>query len=113
MPYTKKLLELQTKAEKRGEIQQNPEANQFTVKGVQEGTRLHQVFTYPAPKGAPLKQDYDVFVQPRGGKEWTKVDLSEMGSMDALDLYLTSSRADFPLYCCLDDMGYHYIEIYQ
>ena len=74
MPYTKKLLELQTKAEKRGEIQQNPEANQFTVKGVQEGTRLHQVFTYPAPKGAPLKQDYDVFVQPRGGKEWTKVD---------------------------------------
>ena len=46
-------------------------------------------------------------------KEWTKVDLSEMGSMDALDLYLTSSRADFPLYCCLDDMGYHYHEIYQ
>ena len=46
-------------------------------------------------------------------KEWTKVDLSEMGSMDALDLYLTSSRADFPLYCCLDDMGYHYHELYQ
>ena len=46
-------------------------------------------------------------------KEWTKVDLSELGSMDALDLYLTSSRADFPLYCCLDDMGYHYHEIYQ
>ncbi|MCR5850910.1 MAG: glycoside hydrolase family 88 protein [Bacteroidaceae bacterium] len=74
MPYTKKLLELQAKAEKRGEIQQNPEANQFTVKGVQEGTRLHQVFTYPAPEGAPLKHDYDVFVQPRGSKEWTRVD---------------------------------------
>ena len=46
-------------------------------------------------------------------KEWTKVDLSEMGSLDALDLYLTSSRADFPLYCCLDDMCYHYHELYQ
>ncbi len=74
MPYTKKLLNLQAKAEKRGEIQQNPEANQFTVKGEQEGTRLHQVFTYPAPEGAPLKHDYDVFVQARGSKEWTRVD---------------------------------------
>ncbi|MCR5780758.1 MAG: alginate lyase family protein, partial [Bacteroidaceae bacterium] len=74
MPYTKKLLDLQAKAENRGDIQQNPEANQFTVKGVQEGTRLHRVFTYPAPDGAPLKHDYDVFVQPRGSKEWTRVD---------------------------------------
>lgn len=24
--------------------------------------RIHQVFTYAAPEGAPLKQDYDVFV---------------------------------------------------
>lgn len=74
MPYTKKVLDLQRKAEKHGEIQQNPESNQFIVKGVQEGKRPHQVFTYPAPDGAPLKHDYDVFVQPRGGKEWTKVD---------------------------------------
>ena len=74
MPYTKKLLDLQAKAEKRGEIQQNSEANQFTVKGVQEGTRLHQVFTYPAPEGAPLKHDYEVFVRPRSSQEWTKVD---------------------------------------
>ena len=74
MPYTKKLLDLQAKAEKRGEIQQNPEANQFTVKGVREGKRLHQVFTYSAPVGAPLKHDYDVYVCPRGSKEWTKVD---------------------------------------
>ena len=36
--------------------------------------RLHQVFTYPAPEGAPLKHDYDVYVQPRGEKEWTKVE---------------------------------------
>ena len=46
-------------------------------------------------------------------KEWTKVELSDLGNIDALELYLTSSRADFPLYCCLDDMGYHYHEIYQ
>lgn len=74
MPYTKKVLDLQKKAEKRGEITINPEANQFTVKGVKEGAKLHQVFTYPAPIGAPLKHDYDVFIQPRGHKEWTKID---------------------------------------
>ena len=74
MPYVKKLLALQAKAEKRGEIKQNPEANQFHVKGVKEGAKLHQVFTYAAPDGAPLKQDYDVFIQPRGKKEWTRID---------------------------------------
>lgn len=74
MPYVKKLLALQAKAEKRGEIKQNPEANQFHVKGVKEGAKLHQVFTYAAPEGAPLKQDYDVYIQPRGKKEWTRID---------------------------------------
>ena len=74
MPYTKRLLELQRKAEQRGEIAEGMEARTFTVKGVKEGTRLHQVFTYPAPEGAPLKHDYDVFVQPRGSKEWTRID---------------------------------------
>jgi len=74
MPYVKKLLALQAKAEKRGEIKLNPEANQFHVKGVKEGAKLHQVFTYAAPEGAPLKQDYDVFIQPRGKKEWMKID---------------------------------------
>ncbi len=74
MPNTKKVLELQAKAEKRGEITVNPEANQFSVKGVKEGAKLHQAFTYPAPEGAPLKHDYDVYIQPRGHKEWTKID---------------------------------------
>lgn len=74
MPYTKKLLDLQAKAKKRGEIFRNPEADQFSVKGVKEGHKLHQVFTYAAPEGAPLKHDYDVYVQPRGQKEWTKLD---------------------------------------
>lgn len=74
MPYTKKLLSLQAKAEKRGEIKRNPEADQFTVPGVKEGAKLHSVFTYTAPAGAPLKQDYDVYVQPRGRQEWTKID---------------------------------------
>ena len=46
-------------------------------------------------------------------KEWTKVDLADIGRIDGLDLHLSSNRADFPLYCCLDDMGYHYVEIYQ
>ncbi len=74
MPYTKKLLDLQKKAEKRGEIKHNPEADQFSVKGVAEGEKLHSITTYAAPEGAPLKHDYDVFIQPRGRKEWTKID---------------------------------------
>ena len=74
MPYTKKILDLQKKAAKQGELKYGLESNEFRVKGVTEGKKLHQVFTYPAPKGAPLKHDYDVFVQPRGGKEWTKID---------------------------------------
>lgn len=74
MPYTKRVLDLQAKAEKRGEIKYNPEANQFSIKGVKEAAKLHQVFTYAAPEGAPLKHDYDVYVQPRGQKEWTKID---------------------------------------
>lgn len=74
MPYTKKVLDLQKKAEKRGKIKRNPEADQFSVKGVKEGQKLHSVCTYPAPQGAPLKHDYDVFIQPRGKKDWTKID---------------------------------------
>ena len=44
---------------------------------------------------------------------WTEVDLTSLGKIDELSLHLTSSRDDFPLYCCLDDMGYHYYELYQ
>ncbi len=74
MPYTQKLLKLQAKAEKKGNIKRNPEADEFTVRGVKEGSRLHQIFTYAAPAGAPLKHDYDVYVQPRGEKTWTRID---------------------------------------
>ena len=74
MPYTKKLLDLQKKAEQRNEIVKNMEADQFVVKGVREGTKEHQVFTCPAPEGAPLKHDYEVYVRPRSSQEWTEVD---------------------------------------
>ena len=46
-------------------------------------------------------------------KEWTEVDLTELGSLNFIDFKLTSSRADFPLYCCLDDLMVHYVEVYQ
>lgn len=48
---------------------------------VKEFQKLHQAFTYPAPEDAPLKHDYDVYVQPRDSKEWTKVDTSWRWSM--------------------------------
>ncbi len=74
MPYVKKVLDLQKKAEKQGKISGNTESKTFTVSGVKEGAKLHRVTTYSAPDGAPLKHDYDVFIQPRGAKEWTRID---------------------------------------
>ena len=74
MPYTKKVLALRDKALRRGEISKGIEAQTFYAPGVTEGKKLHQVFTYPAPEGAPLKHDYDVYVQPRGSKEWVRID---------------------------------------
>lgn len=44
--------------------------------------------------------------------EWKLLSLEPLGKVDAVDLHLTSSRADFPLYCCLDDMSWYYAEIY-
>ena len=74
MPYTKRVLELRRKAVKKGEISGNVESQTFLAPGVTEGKRLHQVFTYPAPEGAPLKHDYDVFILPSGHKEWQRID---------------------------------------
>ena len=74
MPYTKRVLQLQQEATERGELTLNPEANRFTVKGVAEGKKLNSIVTYPAPEGAPLRHDYDVFIRPRDIKEWTRID---------------------------------------
>lgn len=68
MPYTKKVLAMQDKAERRGK------SRTLNVPGVKEGAKLHSIYTYPAPEGAPLKSDYDVFVRPRGVEEWTRID---------------------------------------
>lgn len=68
MPYTKKVLQLQDKAQRNGE------SREVRTPHVREGLKLHQAYTYMAPEGAPLKDDYDVFIQPRGSKEWTKID---------------------------------------
>lgn len=59
MPYTKMALDVLAGKRK----------NKTT-----EYAKLHAAYTYAAPAGAPLKHDYDVFIQPRGAKEWTKID---------------------------------------
>ena len=46
-------------------------------------------------------------------EEWTELDISSLSKIDAIDFHLTSSRPDFPLYCCVDNMGYHYYVLYQ
>ena len=45
--------------------------------------------------------------------KWTEVDLTRMGKADVIDLHLESSRPDLPLYCCLDNLLFHYSEIYN
>ena len=67
MPYTKKVLDLRKK------VKAHNANGELRAPGVEEGQKLHQVFTYPAPQGAPLKHDYDVYICPRG-KEWVKID---------------------------------------
>ncbi len=84
MPYTKQLLELQAKAVRKGEVRHNLEADEFIVKGVKEGERLHELFCYPAPGGAPLKHDYEVYVRPRNSEAWTKID-TYMAKVNAWD----------------------------
>jgi len=74
MPYTKKVLAIFEKAVKRGEVKSNIESEYFFAPGVKEGAKLHSIYTYAAPEGAPLKHDYEVYIQPRGKKEWTKID---------------------------------------
>ncbi len=74
MPYTQRLLALQAKAEREGRMSASGEGRTFQVPGVTEGQRLHQLFTYPAPQGAPLRHDYAVFVRPRSSEHWTQVD---------------------------------------
>lgn len=74
MPYTKKVLVIQEKARKKNANKGNIESDMFLAPGVTEGAKLHSIYTYAAPEGAPLKHDYDVFIQPRGHKEWTKID---------------------------------------
>lgn len=51
---------------------------------VKEYAKLHQTYTYPAPKGAPLKHDYEVYVQPRGSKEWKQID-TYMAKVNAIN----------------------------
>ncbi len=68
MPYTEKVLDLQVKAEAKGE------SRETRAPGVNEGVKLHQTFAYPAPSGAPLKYDYDVYVRSLGEDDWTHID---------------------------------------
>ena len=111
MPYTEKLLALQAIAEKNNEIRHNPEADWFRVKGVQEDTRLHQVFTYAAPASAPLKHDYDVYVQPRGSKDWIRID-TYMAKVNApTSGTMTGHRTAEMSYCFFDFTGDVFVRV--
>lgn len=44
-------------------------------------------------------------------EKWTEVDLSPLGAVERIELHLESSRPDCPLYCCIDNFLFHYIDI--
>jgi hypothetical protein len=44
--------------------------------------------------------------------KWTEVDLSSMSGVDHLELHLEASRPDCPLYCCIDNLYFHYRDVY-
>ena len=58
-------------------------------------------------------KDVELIAGTKCLEEWTQVDISSLGKIDAIDFHLSSSRADFPMSCCLDDLALYYVEIYQ
>ena len=78
MPYTKKVLDIYRKAAKEGKVKPGLESETFYAPGMTgslpNGEGLHRVVTYPAPQGAPLNDNYDVYIQSRGAKEWQHID---------------------------------------
>ena len=108
MPYTKKVLTLYEKAVKRGEVKPDIESVMFYAPGVTEGQKLHQVFTYPAPEGAPLKNDYDVYICPRG-KEWVKID-TYMAKVNASAGNYKHKVSEIS-YCFFDFTGDVYVKV--
>ena len=109
MPYTKKVLKLREKARKSGGISSNAESQTFLAPGVTEGRKLHQVFTYPAPIGAPQKADYDVFIRPRDREEWTRVD-TYMAKVNALQQDGTHRVSEIS-YCVFDFTGDVFVKV--
>jgi len=103
MPYTEKVLALQAKAEAKGE------SREVRVKGVKEGTKLHEVFTYNAPEGAPLKDDYEVYLQPRGSKEWKRID-TYMAKVNA-PIGNNKHKISEISYCFFDFTGDVYVRV--
>lgn len=73
MPYVKKVLKVMNNKREMAKYERLSQQ------------KHHEVFTYPAPEGAPLKYDYSVYVQPRGSKEWMKIDTykAKVNSYDA------------------------------
>lgn len=103
MPYTRKVLALQAKAEKRGG------SRETHAPGVKEGKKLHQIFTYPAPDGAPLKHDYDLFIRPRGVEEWTQIE-TYMAKVNA-PIGENKHRISEISYACFDFTGDVYVRV--
>ncbi len=103
MPYTKQVLSLQDASEERGD------GREVRAPGVTEVMKLHQLFTYPAPDGAPLKDDYDVYVRSRGVEEWTKV-ATYMAKVNA-PIGDNKHRISEISYCMFDFTGDVYVKV--
>lgn len=76
---------------------------------IKEYKKLHQVYTYAAPSGAPLKQDYDVYVRSRESEEWTRID-TYMAKVNAPTGNSGHSISEIS-YACFDFVGDVFVRV--
>ena len=81
---------------------------------VKEYAKLHQAYPSEAPEGAPLKHDYDVFIQPRGSNTWTRID-TYMAKVNAAPLTADGTPAKHRVsqisYACFDFTGDVFVKV--
>lgn len=98
MPYTKKVLKVLSDERPKARYERLSQQKQ------------HAVHTYPAPEGAPLRHDYSVYIQPRGGTEWTKVD-TYMAMVNCYDSKSLRHRRSEVSYSVFDFTGDVFVRV--
>lgn len=74
-------------------------------------TKLHEAYTYPAPEGAPLNDDYEVYVRPRDTEEWRRIDTYKALVNAPCDGTLTGHKVSAVSYSFFDFTGDVFVKV--